>query len=224
MNFDIAGLRVFLGMPVHRDINVWTVRSILDTRATLERRGSPVAVVMVDGGSIVEAARSSVAHQFLQSDSNRLFCVDSDIVWEPNEFTRLLAMSTVMDVVIASYPVKRDPPQFFISAGAPELKTNEYGCIPNIGAGLGFACIQRHVIEKLAEKAPKVHFADAKEKIPHIFRCDVEDSKFVGEDMAFFDDVRKLGIEIYLDPTVELGHHGHKTFKGRLIDHLKAEN
>jgi hypothetical protein len=229
MNFNLTGLHVFIAMPAHRDINPWTVRSLMDTKATVEKRGVPIQVVIPDGSSLVEVARSVCADLFLKSECNRLFFIDSDIVWEPDEFVRILAMSTVMDVVLASYPVKRDPVQFFIHAGEERIATNEYGCLPNIGSGLGFTCIQRHVIEKLAEKAPKVFFADSTERIPHIFRCDVEDEKdggkrFVGEDIAFFDDVRKLGIEVKLDPTIELGHHGSKTFKGRLIDQLKAEN
>ena len=224
MNFDLAGLKVMIAMPAHRDIPPKTVASLLETKTEIEGRGIPVSVLIPEGGSIVESARSQCTNSFLQSDNNRLFFIDSDIVWKPDAFLRLLCLSTVMDVVLASYPIKRDPLTFFINCAREEIATNEYGCLPNVGAGLGFTCIQRHIIEKLAERAPKLIFADAVNPIPHLFRCGAADGKFVGEDIGFFDDIKALGVNVYLDPTIELGHHGSKTFTGRLIDHLKQDN
>jgi hypothetical protein len=208
-------------MPAHRDIPVETVASILETYTALRDRGIPIDVLIPSGSSIIEAARSKAANLFLQSDKTRMFWVDSDIVWKSDAFVRLLALSTQVDVVIGAYPAKKDPVQFFVnSAGQESVATNDLGLLPNVGTGLGFACIQRHVIEKLADRAPKLRFPDLKDPIPHIFRCDSEDGNFRGEDMAFWADIRALGIPVYLDPTIELGHHGSKTFRGCLSEHL----
>lgn len=216
---------VCLAMPAHRDIPVETVGSLLETCTALRDRNIAIDVVMNSGSSLVEAARSKAAHSFLQSDKTRLFWVDSDIVWRAEAFIRLLALSTKVDVVIGAYPAKKDPTTFFVNAaGQNNVETNDLGLLPNVGTGLGFACIQRHVMEKLAERAPKLRFPDLKEPIPHIFRCDSEDGSFRGEDMAFWADIRSLGIPVYLDPTIELGHHGSKTFRGTLADHLTKVN
>ncbi len=210
-------------MPTHRDIPSETVGSILETYTELRDRGILVDVLLVTGSSIIEAARSKAAHKFLESDKTRLFWIDSDIVWKPDAFIRLLAMSTSVDVVMAAYPSKKDPIKFFINtSGQNEVETNELGLLPNIGTGLGFACMQRHVIEKLAAKAPKLIFPDSPDKVAHIFRCDAEGGYFRGEDMAFWSDIRDLGLTVYLDPTIELGHHGSKTFTGVLADHLTS--
>lgn len=221
MQFDLKGVSVCLAMPAHRDIPVDTVASIIETQGALRDRNIPLEVLLTHGSSIIEAARSKTAHMFLKSDKTRIFWVDSDIVWKPDAFIRLVAMSTKVDAVIGAYPAKKDPIQFFVNtAGQEEVEANEFGLLPNVGAGLGFACIQRHVMEKLAERAPKLHFPDVVEPIPHIFRCDAENGFFRGEDIAFWSDIRALGISVFLDPSIELGHHGAKTFTGTLSGHL----
>lgn len=208
-------------MPAHRDIPVDTVGSLLETQVALSGRGIPLDILLTSGSSIIEAARSKTAHRFLKSDKTRIFWVDSDIVWKPEAFIRLLALSTRVDVVVGAYPSKKDPIQFFVNTkGRESVATNDLGLLPNVGTGLGFACINRHIIEKLSAKAPKLRFNDADEKIPHIFRCDSENEDFRGEDMAFWSDIRALGFPVYLDPSIELGHHGSKTFTASLSNHL----
>lgn len=210
-----------LAMPAHRDIPTETVGSLLETQGALRDRNIPFEVLLTSGSSIIEAARSKTTHLFLKSDKTRIFWIDSDIVWKPEAFIRLLALSTKVDAVIGAYPTKKDPIQFFVnSSGQETVEANDLGLLPNVGTGLGFACIHRHVIEKLALKAPKLRFNDADEKIAHIFRCDSEGGNFRGEDMAFWSDIRALGVTVYLDPTIELGHHGSKTFTASLSNHL----
>ncbi len=212
-------------MPAHRDIPVETVASLIETQGELRERNIALEVLLTSGSSIIESARSKTAHLFLKSDKTRIFWVDSDIVWKPEAFIRLLALSTKVDVVIGAYPAKKDPIQFFVNtAGQEEVEANEFGLLPNVGTGLGFACIQRHVMQKLADKAPKLRFPDVDEPIAHIFRCDTDNGFFRGEDIAFWSDIRALGIPVYLDPTIELGHHGAKTFRGVLADRLVKTN
>jgi hypothetical protein len=221
VKFDMKDVSVCLAMPAHRDIPTDTVASLLETQGLLRDRNIPFEVLLTSGSSIIEAARSKTTHLFLKSDKSRIFWVDSDIVWKAESFVRLLALSTKVDVVIGAYPTKKDPIQFFVNTAGQELvESNELGLLPNVGTGLGFACIRRHVIEKLADKAPKLRFNDANEKIAHIFRCDSEGGDFRGEDIAFWSDIRAMGITVYLDPTLELGHHGSKTFTASLSNHL----
>ena len=88
---------------------------------------------------------------------------------------------------------------------------------------MGFVCMQRHIIEKLSAKAPMLKFATMPEAMPHIFRCDSHDGHFRGEDIALCADIRDLGYEIKIDPTITLGHVGSKTYTARMMDYLKKE-
>lgn len=220
VELSIQDVSVMLAMPTHRDIPVPTVVSLLETADLMRTKGIPFEIQMQVGGSIIETARSKVASLFLQSDKSRLFWVDSDIKWKADDFLRLLALSTKMPVVSGIYPSKSDPPLFFLSVEKSEVETNEFGCFPVKGVGLGFTVIRRDVIESLAKDAPLLKFPDLPEPIPHIFRCDSENGEFRGEDMAFFADIRALGHPVFIDPSVTLGHVGSKTYTASIRDHL----
>lgn len=220
MKFDLSGVSVMLAMPTHRPLPVPTVVSLLETQDALRANGIPFEFQIQMGSSIIESTRSKAAHLFLKSDKTRLFCVDSDIAWKAGDFIRLLALSTVSEVVCGIYPAKCDPPTFFLNT-EEIVEADERGCLAVKGLGLGFTVVQRTVIEQLAAKAKRLRFPDYPEPIPHIFRCDDDNGDFRGEDMAFFADVRALGYRVNLDPTVTLGHVGQKTFRASFMDHLK---
>lgn len=221
MKLDLSGVSVMVCMPTNRDIPVPTVVSLLGTTDLMHSRGIPFEIQMQHGSSLVEPARSKAAHCFLKSDKEKLFWIDSDMAWSADAFLRLLALSTVMDVVGAAYPYKQEPIQVPLSPIGPEVAANEYGCIPMKGFGLGFSVVSRRVMQAICDMAPKRIFPGSPEPIPHPFRCDEIDGEFRGEDMAFFADVRSLGYEVYLDPTVKLGHVGQKVYEATLVDHLE---
>ena len=221
MSFDMAGVSVMLAMPINRDLPWQTAKSLLDTSIELQKRGIPFEVQFVVGSSIIEVARSKIADTFLHGEMNRLFMLDSDQSWAAKDAIRLLALSTKMPVVLGAYPAKRDPPTFLLSPEDGDVTMNEWGCLPIKGIGLGFAVVQRHVIEELAEKAPKLKFPESEEPVAHIFRCDFVNDVFRGEDMAFFADIRALGYTVYLDPTVMISHVGAKEYTASILDAMK---
>lgn len=217
--FDISGISVMLGMPVHRDIAPQTVRSLLETQQMCMGRGIVVDIELKCGSSLVHVARSQIAQAFLQSERNRLFWVDSDISWKAEDFFKLIVLSTVMDCVGAIYPAKLDPIKFFLSPDPfKPLVIDEWGCLPIGGMGLGFTIVTRKVIEHLALTVPIV--MDKGSPRPRLFRCDVIDGEDGGEDIAFFEDIRALGYQVNLEPSIELGHVGAKEYRASILDHL----
>lgn len=221
--FNTTGLSVGLVMPVHRDLPWQVVQSLIETQVIFQAHGIPLKIQMQVGSSIIEAARSRAVNGFLQTDATRLFWVDSDIAWAPDDFLKMALLSTKMDVVAAAYCTKSDDQQFAL-AGFNSDQSNEFGCLDCKGLGLGFTIVHRKIMEELAAKAPKLKFPDIKEPIPHIFRCDTTTSnEFRGEDIAFFSDVIALGYKVWLDPTIKLRHIGNKAYSARLIDIMQTE-
>jgi hypothetical protein len=151
-----------------------------------------------------------------------LFWIDSDMSWKAEDFLKLVALATKMEVVAGAYPSKNDSITFQVD-GVPgeHIAINEYGCIPVNGLGLGFCCIQRSVIERLSEIAPSVVFPERDEPIPHIFGNSINAGRFQGEDMVFFEAIRNLGVSVHIDPSVALGHVGVKTYSGAFLDSLQ---
>lgn len=213
---------MMLAMPVHRSLEAGTVKALIETTCALKDLGLPFTFTMETGGSLVHHARTSLVHEFIKSDYNRLFWLDSDMEWNPPDFMRFLALSTQMEVLCGAYPIKKDPPLFMLGLGGygEVLESNKYGCVPVRGAGLGFTVIQRKVIEELAERAPKLKYPNHNQPIARVFRCDDHDGEARGEDMAFFADIRDLGYKVWLDPSITLGHIGSKTFTGSISQFL----
>src|SRR5262245_39410193 len=105
-----------------------TVISLLDTCSLLQKMGIDHEVHLL-GSSVVTTARNKVADQFLQSNKNRLFWIDSDMQWEAKDFVRILAMSSIMECVGVAYVAKDLPLQFQLNYDKDKFVTNDYGCI-----------------------------------------------------------------------------------------------
>jgi hypothetical protein len=76
-------------------------------------------------------------------------------------------------------------------------------------------------VQALADVTPKIMFGLDNEPMAHLFACDVNDGSFVGEDMAFFARLRKIGYQPYFDPSLTLGHVGEKVYSASIQDHLQ---
>jgi hypothetical protein len=224
LSIDLSGVSVLIAMPVYHSLSPQTALSLLKTYTAAGDYGIPLRVLLEPGISDVEFARCICVHRFLaESNATKLFCIDSDMEWEPDAFMRLISLSTKVDVVCGAYPRKSEPLEFLV--GTPGRVTmNEYGCIPWHSGGLGFTVIDRKVIECLAEKAPRIKFdvGDIKDKsLPQLFHKGEDANGYVrSEDTSFFSDVRDAGFEIWCDPHIVLGHVGAKVYAGSLYDHM----
>jgi len=221
-DISLDGLSVCLGIPAGRDIPALTVKSIAGTYNLCHSLGILCDLAIIANNAVIQWARDEVINSFLATKATRLFLIDSDIIWEPEDFVRMLALSQKRDVVCATYPAKLDPTTFYILRDTEEaLVSDEYGLFEILGAGLGFCVMTREVVEKLHEKAPKLYDEISGRDVAEIFRVGrTTEGKRQGEDMGFFEDIRNLGFTIYLDPAVNLGHVGQKIYNGSIMDSL----
>lgn len=226
---DAAELSVSIGFPTGPTLPWPTALSLARTTHACALRGIDVTIDAVAGSSIITMARSLVVHRFLQGNKKRLFWIDSDIEWEPDDFLRLLALSNEMSVLCAGYPLKRDDPgknAFVVLHDNPaQPVVNKYGCVKVQGTGLGFCVMTREVVEKLVATKPQILNQGTGDTMADVFRIDTTpDGKLRGEDMAFFDDLRALGVDLWIDPTVSLGHVGFKVYRGDLVKAFGLEH
>lgn len=217
--------RVMIGMPVGSGSIPWpTALSLLGTVRACDKAGVPLRIEAPVGCSVVQWARSVVAESFLKGDSTHLFWIDSDIVWTTDDFFRILGFGAVLDVVGATYPLKREPAGYLINLPEAGIEVNGLGCIKVESMGLGFTVMKRAVVEKVAETKPRVYDPANDIEYADIFRVDRAASGPRGEDVAFFADVRKAGFKVWLDPSVDIGHHGSKIYRGNVIDALGLQD
>lgn len=220
-------------MPIGSGSLPWpTAAALLGTVRVCDKEGVPVKVEAPVGCSIVQWARSTIVESFLRTEFTHLFFIDADIVWHPDQFFRILGFAGVLDVVGATYPLKREAGGYLINfAGEPgKYEVNGLGCIKIESMGIGFTCIRRTVLERVA--STKTRMFDLMNNLDYrdIFRVDrsvdasIGLTKPRGEDTAFFADVRELGYDVWLDPSVNLGHHGTYVYSGDVIDALGLQD
>lgn len=221
---DLSGLSVCIGIPSSRDMHPLVVKSLFATKDICYNNGIRCNLALVYGNAVVQWARDEVANLLLESDSNRFFFIDSDIVWEPDAFMRMLALSKVRDIICASYPAKKDQPTFYIRyEDSKPLVADEYGLVEIKGAGLGFTVVKREIMEQVRESATTIYDEISKTSIPSIFKVGTHNGNRRGEDMAFFETLHELGHTVYLDPSISLGHIGTKVYRGSVMDAMNVE-
>ena len=239
VSIDLKGLSVSIAMPMHKDLYPSTVVSLMATIETMKSCGIEYDFLFLDC-TYVDLSRNILAHKYLAGKTDCLFWIDSDIVWHPDNLIQLVALSTKLKVVGATYPMRGEPCKFTINGALPgkemQFRKGLGGCVTfdNIAFGMGFTCVQREVMEKLAAKAPEI-LIDMGDTpvIRQIFECRARPTElakkmgvgreFSGEDINFFRDVHALGYDVWLDPSITLGHVGSKVYSDDVKTHLGIE-
>lgn len=205
-------LRVDIGMPCHTGfIPFPTALALSGTVRELTKKCITVRDLAPIGSSIVTDARSIVVDQFLKGDGTHLFWCDSDMFWQPKDFLRLVALCTQVDVVGAAYTQKVEPARYMLRE--PKNTPNPYGLIEVSGLGLGFTCMKREVVEKVAATKPLLITNGG--EIREVFELGrTPEGHRLGEDMKFFSDIRAAGYTVWMDPTIDIKHVGIKLYGG----------
>jgi hypothetical protein len=208
-----------IGMPVGSGSVYWaTAMSLEATLGACRTENLRLQLEAVVGCSVVTWARSAIVDSFLKSDCTHLFWIDSDIVWTPDDFFRIVGFGAVLDVVGAIYPFKKQAPMTFLinHVGEPgQYEINGLGCVKIKGMGMGFTLMKRAVVEAVAATKPKRRDPITGLEYADVFRIDHE-----GEDLAFFSDIRAAGYDIWLDPSIQIGHIGPAIYKGDPLEAL----
>jgi hypothetical protein len=216
-----------IGMPVGSGSIPWpTAVSLMATIRACDREKLHVQISAPTGSSMVLWARSSIVGKFLASDCDRLFWIDSDLVWSPADFFRLVGFSANHDLISGAYTLKSTPPRFVVNYPEPDTyEVNKLGNIRIKSLAMGYTICKREVIEKIAATKGMLHDELSGVSYPDFFRVGRRaNGGPIGEDIAFFEDAAELGFKAWLDPSIKLGHVGTKEYTGDVIAALGLED
>jgi GT2 family glycosyltransferase len=148
--------------------------------------------------------------------------IDSDINFEAEDIFRLMAWnSDPKKGIVAGIPVARKKGKTYISTLDTDedenILMNYMGLVKAKRVATAFMIIRREVFEKLYEAHPEWRYHDEKkvgDEITAFFDFALKDGTYIGEDFLFCDRARELGFEVWIDPTIKLGHMGMEEFAG----------
>lgn len=129
--------------------------------------------------------------------------IDSDISWKPEDALQLI--NSDKDITTGAYLLANgDTIIHPISLSRPYkyediLEKTELEKID--GCGFGFVAIKQGVFEKM----PRPWFQSA--NASHEIEGGIYNFNVIGEDLSFCMNAKKLGFEIWFDPTVKVNHH-----------------
>ena len=195
---------VVVGMCTDENVTAETVTSLAKTWSAHPEFHSRL-LVMRGGCADLADIRNKLVRLFLNSRAQWLLTVDTDMVWEPEDWVRLRdSADKDHPFVSGTYMVANDPPQpcavvFYkdrfhtvnLTEDSPELQ-------PVSACGAGFSLIHRSVFLATADIENDHEWYEHGRRAPN--------GQTLPEDYAFCSRVGEAGIPIYLNTKVRIGH------------------
>lgn len=197
-------MKIMIAIPCMAKIDTPFVQSLLNLAAS----GVPGAQVQVQfsEGSLIYDSRNQIANIAIEKEFDRVFWIDSDMVFEPDILKR---MSTRMDEgveYVSALAFRRLPPHLPVIYQEIGFKKSEDGHdVPTLTpyefypensffeiAGSGFGCVMTSV--QLLK--------DCRDT----FGLPFSPRLGFGEDITFCLECQELGRKMYCDSSIKIGH------------------
>lgn len=221
--YNLVGRKIMLGLPTY-DYKVSSKLAISLANFCLlaMKHGVDVQICNISGCSVVSRVRNLIAADFLNSDCTDLMFIDSDINFDAEDIFRLMAWnSDPKKGIVAGIPVARKKGQVYFSTLDSDEDQNIFmdkmGLVRAKRVATAFMMIRKEVFEKLKEAHPEWVYHDEKkqgDEMVAFFDFALKDGQYIGEDYLFCDRAREMGFEVWIDPTIKLGHMGTIEFEG----------
>ena len=237
---------LYIATPLYsEEVNLAYMDSIISLSKELEKSGIPSIRQHIIHTSLITKARNESISNFMNNTKLDYFLfIDADIGFNALDVIKL--MNYDKPLIAGTYPKKHlrweEIQKCFyndIPESSKELlqKTSEYtiyekentithdGLLEVNRVGTGFMMIKRDLIKKVAKKYPRLMYKENGKKGYGLFESAIINKEHLSEDYAFCERVKSVGEKIYIDPAVELNHHGGNiTFYGNYKNHLKYGN
>ena len=197
-------------------------KACLDLQGICFKYGIEIRFSFLFNESLITRARNYLVDEFLRSGFTHLMFIDSDINFEADDIFRLLAWTGEPNKgIVAGIPVARKKGKTYISTLETDedenILMNYMGLVKAKRVATAFMMIRREVFETLKEKHPEWLYHDEKkvgDEMIAFFDFALKDGQYIGEDFLFCDRAREEGFEVWIDPTIKLGHMGAEEFAG----------
>jgi hypothetical protein len=220
--YTLAGRSLFIALPAY-DFKVSLKLAVSLARLTqvAPQHGIDIQIGSICGCSVVSRARNLLAQDFIDSNCTDLLFIDSDINFDPDDVFRLLAWASEPNRdIVAGVPRVRSTDPVYIAKLAYEednqITMNSMGLVKAERVATAFMMVKREVFTKLCELHPEWTYYDVRSErtVPALFDFKLTEEGYIGEDFLFCDRAREAGFEVWIDPTIKLGHMGVQEYMG----------
>ncbi len=213
MKKDLDGRSVLIAIPAYDGkVHVETMGSVIEAGIIVRELGATWGVTYLCGMPIITKARNALVHSFLSTECTDVLFLDADISFDPSALAA--GMMENKDVIGIAYRLKDDEVRYKL-----HLQENPDGSLIRDGNllkadrfGTGWMLVQRRVLERLSATAKKYTFEDIEYSV--VFDTVISDGEFLGEDYYFCDKARAIGFSLFINPFVNITHHGDKSYEG----------
>lgn len=220
--FDLAGKSIFIALPAYDfKVSLKLAISLARFAQAAPKHGIDIQIGSICGCSVVSRARNLLAQDMLDSKCDYLLFIDSDINFEPEAIFRLMAWaSDPKKGVVAAVPRTRSETKTYIANldydENRELTMNSMGLVRAERVATAFMIVRREVFETLDKAHPEWRYYDNRSgrTLPCMFDFQLTEEGYIGEDFLFCDRVREHGFDVWIDPTITLGHMGVQEYSG----------
>lgn len=220
--FDLSGRSIFIALPAYDfKVSLKLAISLARFAQTASQHGIDIQIGSICGCSVVSRARNLLVRDFLDSDCTELLFIDSDINFESDAILRLMAWgSDKKKGIVAAVPRVRDPNPIYIADldrdSEGQLSMNGRGLVRAERVATAFMWVNRKVFEDLINAHPEWDYFDkrAGKTLNAVFDFKVEPEGYMGEDFLFCNRAREQGYEVWVDPSITLGHMGVQEYIG----------
>jgi hypothetical protein len=188
--------------------------------------------------SLVSRARNYMAALALRQDWDKLFFIDSDMLWKWDHFRKIvdsphkgvvagIAPLKSYPILLNFVPYKADEKFFepYDNVKCPEglaemhkhyIENHNTPWVKVPFVGTAFMCIDREVLMKLAETCDPYLYPDPitgqSENMWNMFVTKPVDNMFYSEDWGFCHLAREAGFDVHINTEVIVGHEGRHVY------------
>lgn len=220
--YDLAGRSIFIALPAYDfKVSLKLAVSLARVAQMAPSHGIDIQIGSICGCSVVSRARNLLVKDMLDSGCTDLLFIDSDINFEPDAVFRLLAWtSDPKKGIVAGVPRVRDVNKTYIADlnydDNLQLTMNGMGLVRAERVATAFMMVRRDVFTDMMAAHPDWEYLDKRcnKVVPALFDFMLTDEGYIGEDFLFCDRAREIGYEVWIDPTISLGHMGVQEYEG----------
>lgn len=193
--------------------------SIARSREALTAAGINSAYLLLQGMCHVDDARNAIVRHFLASDCTDLVFLDADVDWEPEALVQLSKRE--VEIVGGVYPYRREGGDQMPVRLMDRSVTPVDGLLEVDGLPTGFMKIKRSVFERMAPTVPE--YWDKMERTRLFFDRPRpgEDMTRWGGDIDFCNRAKAMGVRLFADAELRLGHVATVIVRDSLASHLR---